>query len=60
MYLGTKWVRIGLGRVVMKKLKESHTSAELKKISSDFIPVNLAWSRAKGKAPSKQLSLVLS
>ena len=44
----------------MKKLKESHTSAELKKISSDFSPVNLAWSTAKGKAPCKQLSLVLS
>ena len=44
----------------MKKLKESYTSAKLIKISSDFSPVNLAWSRAKGKAPSKQLSLVLN
>ena len=39
----------------MKKFKESHTSGKLIKISSVFSPVNLAWSRVKGKAPSKQL-----
>ena len=51
--LRTEWVRLGLRGIVMKVLKQSHTSAEFDKISSDFSPVNNAWSGAKGKLISQ-------
>ena len=43
----------------MKVLEETHTSTEFMQISSNLRPVDVARSRAKGKAPSKQLVLVL-
>ena len=43
----------------MKVLEEAHTSPEFMEISSNLRPVDVARSRAKGKASSKQLLLVL-
>ena len=43
----------------MKVLKETHPSTEFMEISSNLSPVDVTRSRTKGKAPSKQLVLVL-
>ena len=43
----------------MKVLEETHTSTEFMEISSNLSPVDVTRSRTKGKAPSKQLVLVL-
>ena len=56
---GAEWVKIGLGGIVMKVLLETHTFTEFIEIRSNLRPVDVARSRAKGKAPSKQLVLVL-
>ena len=44
---------------VLEETKRTHTSTEFMEISSNLRPVDVARSRAKGKAPSKQLVLVL-
>ena len=43
----------------MKILEKAHSSTEFMEISSNLRPVDVARSRAKGKAPRKQLVLVL-
>ena len=46
--------------VVMKVLKERHLSTKFMKISSNLSPVDVIYERrTKGKAPNKQLVLVL-
>ena len=57
---GTQLVGIGLRRMVMKVLEESHTSAKFIEISSNFSPVNVTWSRTKGKTSCKQRRLATS
>ena len=56
---GEEWVKISLSRIVMKVLEETHPSTKFMKISSNLSPVDVTGSGTKGKAPSKQLVLVL-
>ena len=56
---GTEWVEISLGWVVMKVLEGTHPSTGFMEISSNLSLVDITGSRTKGKAPSKQLVLVL-
>ena len=43
----------------MKVLEETHPSTEFREIRCNLSPVDVTRSRTKGKAPGKQLALVL-
>ena len=45
--------------IVMKVLEETHPSTEFREIRCNLSPVDVTRSRTKGKAPGKQLALVL-
>ena len=49
----TKWIRIGLGWVVMKIFKEAHASAKFTEVSFDFSPIYMTGSVAKRELPCK-------